>query len=429
MSATAFILATLLLSAFFSGMEIAFVSSNRLRIELDRKQNRFSSRIISIFIKNPSKYLTTMLVGNNIALVVYGIVMANILEPYIRIYFSKEILILTIQTLISTFFILVTAEFLPKTIFRNIANISLNIMALPILFFYLLFYPVTHVVNLFTHIILRGVRTGGDIQERTQKVFNKVDLLYFINQVKPSEESQEDKSDEIKLFQNALDFSSVKVRDCMVPRTEIVALEEGASIEELKKTFIETGFSKILIYKENIDNIIGYMTSKSLFESNKDKKLRIIEVSFVPEAMSANKLLKKLIQDKKSIAIVVDEFGGVSGMLTIEDIIEEIFGEIEDEHDTSELIEKKISETEYIFSGRLEIDHINELHHLELPESEEYETLAGFIINHYESIPKLNERIIIEQFEIKILKASSTKIELIHLKINDVKKTLTSYIS
>lgn len=419
MNATVLILITLILSAFFSGMEIAFVSSNKLRIELDRKQKSFSSKIIAIFVKNPSKYLTTMLVGNNIALVIYGIVMANLLEPYIRIYFTNEILILTTQTLISTFFILVTAEFLPKTIIRNIPNASLNIMALPIMFFYLVFYPITHVINMFTHIILRGIKSDINIQERTQKVYNKVDLLYFINQSKPSDESLDDKSDEIKLFQNALDFSSVKVRDCMVPRTEIVALEESTSIVELKKTFIDTGFSKILIYKENIDNIIGYVTSKSLFESEKDKELRIIEVSFVPEAMSANKLLKKLIQDKKSIAIVVDEFGGVSGMLTIEDIIEEIFGEIEDEHDTSELIEKKISETEYIFSGRLEIDHINESYNLKLPESEEYETLAGFIINHYESIPKLNERISIEQYEIKILKASSTKIELIHLMINE----------
>lgn len=419
MNATVLILTTLILSAFFSGMEIAFVSSNRLRIELDRKQKSFSSKIIALFVKNPSKYLTTMLVGNNIALVIYGIVMANLLEPYIRIYFTNEILILTTQTLISTFFILVTAEFLPKTIIRNIPNASLNIMALPILFFYLVFYPITHVINLLTHIILRSIKSDINIQEQTQKVYNKVDLLYFINQSKPSDESLDDKSDEIKLFQNALDFSSVKVRDCMVPRTEIVALEESTSIEELKKTFIDTGFSKILIFKENIDNIIGYVTSKSLFESKKDKELKIIEVSFVPEAMSANKLLKKLIQDKKSIAIVVDEFGGVSGMLTIEDIIEEIFGEIEDEHDTSELIEKKISETEYIFSGRLEIDHINESYNLKLPESEEYETLAGFIINHYESIPKLNERISIEQYEIKILKASSTKIELIHLMINE----------
>lgn len=417
MNSTTLILVTLLLSAFFSGMEIAFVSSNKLRIELDKKQKRFASGIISIFINNPSKYLTTMLVGNNIALVIYSIVMANLLDPFIRLYISHEIIVLTIQTFISTFFILVTAEFLPKTIFRNIANVSLNIMAVPIFFFYLVFYPVTYLINSLTHLILRGIKNDGNLHERTQNVFNKVDLLYFINQSNASDESMDENSDEIKLFQNALDFSSVKVRDCMVPRTEIVALEFGTTIEDLKKVFIETGFSKILIYKENIDNIIGYITSKSLFSTQNDKELRIIELSYVPETMSANKLLKKLIQDKKSLAIVVDEFGGVSGMLTIEDIIEEIFGEIEDEHDTSELIEKKISDTEYIFSGRLEIDHINENYNLKIPESEEYETLAGYIINYYESIPKLNERILIEPFEIKILKVSSTKIELIHLKI------------
>lgn len=411
------ILATLLLSAFFSGMEIAFISSNKLRIELDKKQKRFSSQIISVFINNPSKYLTTMLVGNNIALVVYGMLMAGILKPFIEKYISSEILILTIQTLISTFFILVTAEFLPKTIFRNIANITLNIMAVPIMFFYLIFYPVTHVINYLTHFILKGIKVKDNLNERTHAVFNKVDLWYFINQSNAGDETEEHKADEIKLFQNALDFSSVKVRDCMVPRTEIIALEENTSYEELQKTFIDTGFSKIIIYKENIDNAIGYVTSKSLFSTRKDKKLRIIDVSFVPEAMSANRLLKKLIQDKKSMAVVVDEFGGVSGILTIEDIIEEIFGEIEDEHDISEFIEKEISDKEYIFSGRLEIDHINEMYHLHIPESEEYETLAGFVISRYESIPKLNEKIEIDNFEIKILKASSTKIELIHLKI------------
>jgi CBS domain containing-hemolysin-like protein len=358
-----------------------------------------------------------MLVGNNIALVIYSIVMASLLDPFIRLYVNHEIVVLTIQTLISTFFILVTAEFLPKTIFRNIANVSLNIMALPIFFFYLVFYPITYLINSLTHLILRGIKNDSNLHERTRNVFNKVDLLYFINQSNTSDESMEENSDEIKLFQNALDFSSVKVRDCMVPRTEIVALELGTTIEELKKVFIETGVSKIPIYKENIDNIIGYITSKSLFSTQNDKELRIIELSYVPETMSANKLLKRLIQDKKSLAIVVDEFGGVSGMLTIEDIIEEIFGEIEDEHDTSELIEKKISDTEYIFSGRLEIDHINENYNLKIPESEEYGTLAGYIINYYESIPKLNERILIKPFEIKILKVSSTKIELIHLKI------------
>lgn len=416
MNETALIISTLLLSAFFSGMEIAFVSSNKLRIELDKKQNRFSSRIISIFIKNPSKFLTTMLVGNNIALVIYGIIMARVLKPFILPYISNDILVLVIQTVISTFFILVTAEFLPKTIFRNVANSSLNIMAVPTFIFYTLFYPVTFIINELTHLFLKILKAGDNLQERTQKVFNKIDLLYFINQSTVDDEQDDNQQDEIKLFQNALDFTSVKVRDCMVPRTEIVALEQGTSIEELQKTIIDTGFSKIILYQENIDNIIGYVTSKSLFSSVHDKQFRIIDVSFVPEAMPANKLLKQLIQDKKSMAVVVDEFGGVSGLLTIEDIIEEIFGEIEDEHDTSELIEKKISDSEYIFSGRLEIDHINETYSLDVPESEEYETLAGFIISHYESIPKLNERIEIKPFEIKILKASSTKIELIHLK-------------
>ncbi len=417
MNATPLIISTLILSAFFSGMEIAFVSSNKLRIELDKKQNSFSSRIISIFIKNPSKFLTTMLVGNNIALVIYGIVMAKVLEPFIQPFISNEILLIVIQTVVSTFFILVTAEFLPKTIFRNVANSSLNILAVPTFIFYTLFYPITYIINELTHVFLRILKAGDNLTERTQKVFNKIDLLYFINQATSDAKQDDNQQDEIKLFQNALDFTSVKVRDCMVPRTEIGALEEGTSIEELQRTIIDTGFSKIIIYKENIDNIIGYVTSKSLFSSIIDNQLRIIDVSFIPEAMPANKLLKQLIQDKKSMAVVVDEFGGVSGILTIEDIIEEIFGEIEDEHDTSEFIEKKISDSEYIFSGRLEIDHINEIYNLDIPESEEYETLAGFIINHYESIPKLNQRIEIKPFEIKILKASSTKIELIHLKI------------
>ena len=412
------ILITLILSAFFSGMEIAFISANKLRIELDRKQGHYASGIVSIFVNNPSKYLTTMLVGNNIALVIYGLIMARILEPEIGKFVSSEILILTIQTLISTFIILVSAEFLPKMIFRNIANTSLNWLSLPVLIFYILFYPITYVINLFSQAILKRIKHDQQAAGRTKDVFDKVDLAYLINQSTFSEEDAENQTDEIKLFQNALDFSSVKVRDCMVPRTEIAAIEENASKTDIKNAFTDSGYSKILIYRENIDNIIGYITSRSLFETGKSKGLPIISVSFVPEAMSANRLLKKLIQDKKSLAVVVDEFGGVSGMLTIEDIIEEIFGEIEDEHDYSELIEKEVTENEYIFSGRLEIDHINETYHLDIPESEEYDTLAGFVIYHYESIPKLNERITIEKFEIKILKVSSTKVELIQLKVN-----------
>lgn len=404
-------------SAFFSGMEIAFVSANKLRIELDKKQGNFSSRIVSIFLRNPSKYLTTMLVGNNIALVIYGLYMARELEPYIEQFVSNEWLIILIQTLISTLLILVVAEFLPKMFFRNYANNSLNFLSVPVFIFYAALYPITLLVNGLTQAILLGVKGDKASENRGTDVFNKIDLLYFIDESTMPEETDEKEADDIKLFQNALDFSSVKVRDCMVPRTEIVALEFNTDINELKNSFIETGYSKILIFKEAIDNIVGYVTSKSLFNSIEGIEAAILNVSFVPETMSANKLLKQLIKDKKSLAVVVDEFGGVSGMLTIEDIIEEIFGEIVDEHDTSELIEKRISETEYIFSGRLEIDYLNENFGLNIPETEEYETLAGFIIHRYQSIPKLNERIQIENFEIKTLKVSSTKVELIHLKV------------
>lgn len=410
---------TLIFSAFFSGMEIAFLSANKLRIELDRKQGGSASKIISIFINNPSKYLTTMLVGNNVALVIYGTIMARILAPVLESFISNEIVILCLQTIVSTLIILFTGEFLPKMIFRNIANASLNLLSVPVLFFYIIFYPITYSINLLSQAILKRIRKEHSISSREKDAFDKVDLIYFINQSNIIEENAETQTDEIKLFQNALDFSSVKVRDCMVPRTEIKAFEEGSSQNELINAFIESGYSKILIYRENIDNIIGYITSKSLFEPVNNKSLPIIDISFVPETMSANKLLKKLIQDKKSLAVVVDEFGGVSGMLTIEDIIEEIFGEIEDEHDYSEFIEKVISEKEFIFSGRLEIDHINDTYNLNIPESEEYETLAGFVIFYHESIPKVNERITIDKFEIKTLKTSSTKVELIHLKIND----------
>ncbi len=417
MSNLGIIITTLIFSAFFSGMEIAFISANKLRIELDKKQGRFSSRIISIFINSPSKYLTTMLVGNNIALVIYGIIMAKVLETPIERITTNGIAILAIQTIISTLLILVAAEFIPKMIFRNVANHSLNILSIPVFLIYIIFYPITLFINGLIHLVLRGLKNDGSLDSRDSNVFNKIDLIYFINQSNMPEVSKETDADEIKLFQNALDFSSVKVRDCMVPRTEIVALEKKANVNEFRNEFIDTGFSKILIYENTIDNIVGYVTSKSLFDSLKNIDSALIEVSFVPEAMSANKLLKKLIYDKKSLAVVVDEFGGVSGMLTIEDIIEEIFGEIEDEHDTSELIERKISDTEFIFSGRLEIDHLNETYNLQIPESEEYETIAGFIIHHHESIPKLNERIQIEQFEIKTIKVSSTKVELINLKI------------
>ncbi len=413
------ILITLILSAFFSGMEIAFISANKLRIEVDRKQGNFSSGIISIFLNNPSKYLTTMLVGNNLALVIYGGIMAVLLEPAIKdfIGITNTFIVVFLQTLFSTLIILFVAEFVPKTIFRANANRSLNFFAVPIILFYIVFYPVTFLINHLSQLILKLLKNDDSVNERNKNVFNKHDLIYLINQTGKSLQETEDQTDDLKLFQNALDFSSVKIRDCMVPRTEIIASEKSASINDLRAQIVETGYSKILIYNDSIDNIIGYITSKSLFNlKGSDSELPLMDISFIPETMSAQKLLRKFIQDKKSIAIVVDEFGGVSGIVTTEDILEEIFGEIEDEHDTSVLIEKEISENEYILSGRLEIHYLNEKYSINLPESEEYDTLAGYIIHRYENIPTLNERINIDHFEMKILKVSNTKVELVHLK-------------
>jgi len=411
------ILFVLLFSAFFSGVEIAFISSNRLRIELDRKQGLFSAKIISIFINNPDKFLSTMLVGNNIALVIYGILMAAILKPVAMLFFSSSIAIFLTQTILSTLLILVTGEFLPKTIFRSIPNLTLNLFSIPSMIFYILFYPITSFIVWLSDIIIRGFHKKEDGSEiRPKLVFNKIDLVHLINQSSKRKGDEVSGDDDLRLFQNALDFSSVKVRDCMVPRTEIVAAELNNSIEELQQKFISSGFSKILIYQNNIDNIVGYITSKTLLKKVKSMDDKLVDAPFVPETMPAQRLLEKLIKEKKSLAVVVDEFGGVSGMLTIEDIMEEIFGEIEDEHDKIELIEKQISKNEFIFSGRLEIDYINEKYHLNIPESEDYETLAGFIFHRYENIPQLNEQIIIESFYFKILKVSKIKIDLVHLR-------------
>jgi CBS domain containing-hemolysin-like protein len=407
---------SLIFSAFFSGMEIAFISANRLRIELDKKQGLFSSKIISVFVKNPGKFLTTLLVGSNIALVIYSLIMVILLEPLISQLITFPVAIFLIQTVLSTLLILFTGEFFPKIIFRSEPNIALNIFAVPIMFFYILFYPLTYLINWISEIIIRSFHKNENTLTEVKKVFNKVDLVHLINQSQEKTIEETGDENDLKLFQNALDFSSVKVRDCMIPRTEILAVEIGSPVSELKRKFIESGFSKILVFKETIDNITGYVTSKSLFKKFKSIRERIIEISYVPETMQARKLLEKFIEEKKSMAVVVDEFGGVSGMLTIEDIIEEIFGEIEDEHDTSELIEKKVDDDEYIFSGRLEIDYLNEKYNFHLPESEDYETLAGMINHYFESIPKLNERIRIEPFELKILKVSKTRIELVHLK-------------
>jgi len=412
------ILITILLSAFFSGMEIAFVSANKLRLELDKQSNPFNSKILHLVTANPGNYIATMLIGNNAALVIYGIAFAALLEPALQTFIYSESLILFLQTLISTLVILVFAEFLPKTLFRIIPNALLKIFSFPLAIFFILFYPLTKITIGITNSLMKGffktdVSTQGD-----NLVFSRIDLDEFVSERdNVSLEKKENVKTEVKLFKNALDFSKVKLRELMVPRTEIEMLDINSSINDLLQKFVETGYSRIIFYDENIDNIIGYVHSSVIFQNPDSIKPFITNVLIVPETMPANKLLSTFIKEHKSIAIVVDEFGGTSGMVTSEDILEEIFGEIEDEHDTTDIIERKISENEFVFSGRSEIDLLNEKYFLDLPETEDFETLAGYILFCHESIPKINSVIKIGVFHFKILKATNTKIELVKLTI------------
>lgn len=408
---------SVLFSALFSGMEIAFVSANKLRIELNRKRGLFSSRIIHIFSRNPGQYIATMLVGNNIALVVYGIEMAKMLEPAISHYIYNETGVLITQTIISTIIILVTAEFLPKSIFRLHPNGFLNFFSLPMLFFYFVFYPVSKLttwisLGIIRKILRQEVRFGEE-----KRIFGKIDLDHFVGEVQDTDSSDANHQMEIEIFQNALDFSEIKVRDCMIPRTDIEAIDVNATIPELRDKFIDTNYSRLPVFQESIDNIIGYVNSKDLFKKPQSIKSKLIKIDFVPETMRANKLLTNFIKDHKSIAIVVDEFGGTAGLVTIEDIIEEIIGEIDDEHDMSDLVEKQLGETEFIFSGRLEVDYLNEKYKLNIPESDEYETLAGYVLSVYQSIPKPHEVIALGSFRIKVAKMDGTRIDLIHLSL------------
>jgi len=411
-----YILISLAFSAFFSGMEIAFVSSNKLRFELDKEKKGFSSRILEIFYRNPSQFISTMLVGNNIALVVYGLQMAILLEPFIARFVSSEGLIVFIQSVISTLLILFTGEFIPKTLFRINPNFFLSIFAVPTLILYILLFPISKLSSFLSYIILKigGVK---DLNSSVKRVLGKVDLDYFIQQ--SIEEGAENASmdTEVKIFQNALDFSSVRLRDCIVPRTEIVACDMSTTEDELRSRFIETGLSKIVVFNENIDDIVGYIHSSELFKHPDDWTQSINAVSIVPETMAANKLMKVLMQDKKSLAVVVDEFGGTAGIVTLEDLVEEIFGEIEDEHDMKSHIAKKISDNEYLLSGRVEIDTLNEMFDLDIAESDDYVTVAGYILHHYQNFPKLNETIVIDKYSFKIVKVTSTKIELVRMNV------------
>lgn len=406
------ILVSIILSAFFSGMEIAFVSANKLHIELEKKRSGFIPNILKKLTQNSSKFITTMLVGNNISLVVYSYFMGALIVE------SFGINNLLLQTLFSTIIILVSAEFLPKAIFRIYANETLKIFAIPAYFFYLILYVFSFIANSISDFFLKLLfRTNAD-QEQTE--FSKEELGHYISeQLDTGNNNIEDLDSEIQIFQNALEFQKVKAREVMVPRTEIMAIEIHETVTKLKESFINSGYSKILVYKTSLDDIIGYVNAFELFKSPKTIKSILLPVEIVPESMMINDVLNSLMKKRKSIAVVVDEYGGTSGIITVEDVVEELFGEIEDEHDTQEFLDEKISNDEFKFSARLEIDYLNEEYELNFPKEEAYETLGGFIINTTENIPEQDEELEILNYKIKILKVSSSKIDEIYLKVLD----------
>ena len=411
------LLITMVFSAFFSGMEIAFVSSNRLLAEVAREKNGLSQRAIDMFYRHPSNFVSTMLVGNNIALVIYGILFAQIFDQTLFLGLDDASRV-TADTLLSTFVVLFTGEFLPKTIFKSNPNGMLSFFALPALVCYVVLWPISRFATMLSKGLLRLV--GVKLEKATEeKEFTKVDLDYLVQSSIDNARTDDEIDEEVKIFQNALDFSETKVRDCMVPRTEIDAVEDTASIDELKQRFIESGHSKILVYHEDIDHIVGYIHSQEMFRNPADWTKNIRPMTFVPETMMASRMMQTLLQQKKSLGVVVDEFGGTSGLISLEDIVEEIFGDIEDEHDSVRYVAKRLDDGEYMLSARLEIEKVNEMFDLHLPESDEYMTVGGYILHEYQSFPKLNEVIKIGCFEFKIVKNTATKIELVRLKVNE----------
>jgi CBS domain containing-hemolysin-like protein len=402
----------ILLSAFFSGMEIAFVSANKMHIELEKKKDSFLAQILSRLTKRPSKFITTMLVGNNISLVVYGYFMGDLLIRFIAPYISNEFIVLLVQTLISTLIILVTAEFLPKAIFRIYANETLKFFAIPAFLFYLLFYWISDFIIFISDFVLRVFFHTKE--DQIQLVFSKSELGNYISE---QIESNDEVDSEIQIFQNALDFHNVRAREAMIPRTEIIAVEVHETIKNLKELFSKTGLSKIMVYNNSLDDIIGYVHVFELFKKPKNIRSILLPIEIVPETMMIHHILNDLIKKSKSVAIVLDEYGGTSGLITVEDIIEELFGDIEDEHDLSILLEEKINDREYKFSTRLEVDYINETFNLNLKEDNDYETLGGLIVHHTENIPSTGEIIEINNYQFTILKVSASKIEEVYLKV------------
>ena len=402
-------------SAFFSGMEIAFVSSNRMLAEMDKERNGFTQRIISLFYAHPNGFVSTMLVGNNIALVIYGILIARLFDNTIFAGMDAGFTV-PADTILSTLIVLFTGEFLPKTLFKANPNRLLAVFSPFAYICYVVLWPISKFSTFLSKVILRVFGLKMD-DESADDGFSKVDLDYLVQSSIDNADKDSDINDEVKIFQNALDFSDTKVRDCMVPRTEIQAVDWDASLEELQQKFVESGNSKIVVYKEDIDHIEGYIHSSELFRSPKKWQDHIRTMPFVPETMQAQKLMKIFLQQKKTLGVVVDEFGGTSGLVSLEDIVEEIFGDIEDEHDSTKYVAKQTADGDYLLSARLEIDKVNEMFDLDLPESDEYMTIGGLILHEYQSFPKLNEVVKFDKYEFKIIKSTSRKIELVQLHI------------
>ncbi|MDR2936627.1 MAG: hemolysin family protein [Rikenellaceae bacterium] len=417
------ILTCLLLSAFFSGMEIAFLSSNKLKLEIEKKQGRFFSRVADLFTRNPGQYITTLLVGNNIALVVYSLQMTVLLRAgyvFYHLGFSQSIVL---ETVVSTMIIIFFAEFIPKAMVRSNPNFYFHAFYVPVYFFYLILYPVAKFSTALSRGILRlfGMKAG---KEKGGASFDKVDLAHLVEEASApagtaAADQKRDREKNIKLFQNALEFPDLQARDCMVPRVDIEATDIESSIEELQKIFVETRYSRIPVYEGSIDRIVGYVNSKSLFNHPATVREVVRPLIYVPESMEIQRLLANVMKNRSSITVVIDEFGGTAGMITIEDILEEIFGEIEDEHDSPDLVEKRVGDNQYVFSCRLEVDYLNDTYGLDIPESEEYDTLAGFILFHHEGLPAQGEELEIGNKTIKVLKRTASRIDLVKLTVRE----------
>ena len=409
------ILVTMVFSAFFSGMEIAFVSSNRMLAEMDKEKNGISQRFLALFYAHPNGFVSTMLVGNNIALVIYGILIARLFDNTMFVGMDAAFTV-PADTILSTLIVLFTGEFLPKTLFKASPNRLLAFFSPLAYVCYILLWPISKFSTFLSKCLLRLLGLKMD-NESGDEGFSKIDLDYLVQSSIENADKDSEINDEVKIFQNALDFSDTKVRDCMVPRTEIQAVDVDASLEELRQKFIESGNSKVIVYKGDIDHIEGYIHSSELFRNPPKWQECIRTMPFVPETMQAQKLMQTFLQQKKTLGIVVDEFGGTSGLVSLEDIVEEIFGDIEDEHDSTKYVALQNADGDYVLSARLEIDKVNEMFDLDLPESDEYMTIGGLILHEYQSFPKLNEVIRINKFEFKIIKSTSRKIELVHLHL------------